>query len=64
MIDPRAEPIAHRSPYKRIETGCRLPWRQRKALITRYEIEDNLEPVPDPAFYDYDPSCDVWRLRQ
>lgn len=59
MIDPKAEPIGHRNPYKRIEVGGRLPWRARKAIITREEIEDGLEPKPDPDLYWQD-LCGNW----
>lgn len=59
MIDPRAEPIGNRSPYKRID----LASKRRKPVITRQEIEDNLEPVPDPAFYVLDYLTDNWILK-
>jgi len=54
MIDPRAEPIGHRPPYKRVDLARKR--RPTKPVITRQEIEDNLEPMPDPEFYvqDYD----------
>jgi hypothetical protein len=52
MIARDAEPIAHRSPYKRIDLAARR--RPTKLVITREEIEDNLEQVPDSRFYEPD----------
>ena len=52
MIAPDAEPIGHTPPYKRIDLAARR--RPTKQCITREEIEDNLEPMPDPNFYDQD----------
>lgn len=60
MIDPKAEPIGHRSPYKRIDLGRKRP---TKPFISRCEVEDNLEPVPDPTFYEIDFVADGWRLK-
>jgi hypothetical protein len=61
MIDPHADPINHRSPYKRIEVaGKRRP---TKPVITRQEIEDNLEPMPNPEFYVLDHLSDNWILK-
>ena len=58
MIDPKAEPIGHRSPYKRID----LSRPKRKAVITRKEAVESNE-VPDPALYDYCNVYDIWTLK-
>jgi hypothetical protein len=60
MIDPQAEPIDHRPPYKRIDLARKRP---TKPVITRQEIEDNLEPMPDPEFYVLDYLTDNWILK-
>ena len=55
MIDPKAEPIGNRTPYKPVD--LRPKWRkpERPLTITREMIEDNLASVPDPAYYWRDP---------
>ena len=58
MIDRDAQPIGHRSPYKRID----LAQRRRKAVITFDEIMAG-EPVPDPEFYEYWVVDRLWRLK-
>ena len=59
MIDPKAEPIDHRSPYKRID----LARRKRKAVVTRDDVKA-AGTMPDPAFYDYCHVYDVWNLKE
>jgi hypothetical protein len=55
MIARDAQPIDHRPPYKRVDLAAkRARPRPTKQRITREEIEDNLEPMPDPEFYDQD----------
>lgn len=61
MIDPTCEPIGHRSPYKRIDLARKR--RPTKPVITREEIADNLEPMPDPEFYALDYLTDKWVLK-
>jgi hypothetical protein len=61
MIDPKAEPLFNTPPRKPIDISGRKP---RKAVITRQEIEDNIEPLPDPAYYEQEPWTGNWRLKQ
>lgn len=61
MIARDAEPIGHRPVYKPIDVSGRKP---RKRFITREEVLDNLEPRPDPAFYDQDPYTGNWHLKE
>lgn len=57
MIDPRAEVIENRSPYKPIDLQL------RRKVITRQEVIENGGRDPDLTAYYYDVTCDVWRLR-
>lgn len=58
MIAPDAEPVDHRTPYKRID----LARPKRKAVITREDV-NRTETVPDPALYDYNHIYDIWTLK-
>lgn len=58
MIDPKAEPIGHRSPYKRIDLSRPKP----KEVITRKEVVET-DKVPDPELYDYCHIYDIWKLK-
>jgi hypothetical protein len=60
MIDPDAEPIAHVSPYRRIDP--RHPG--RKAVITRQEIFLSGSREPDAAIYHYDYVRRHWILKE
>lgn len=59
MIQRDAQPIAHVSPYKRID----LMHPGRKAVITALDIANNGGLHPDPAAYRYDPTRDCWILK-
>ena len=59
MIAPDAQPIGHRSPYKRIDLAQR---RTRKAVVTQDDIK-NGEPIPDPSLYEYWIGDRAWRLK-
>lgn len=61
MIDPTCEPIGHRPPYKRVDLGKKR--RPTKPIITREEIEDGLERIPDPEFYVQDCWTGNWVLK-
>lgn len=50
MIDPKAEPISHKSPYKRID----LQHLGRPRIITREQILDNIHREPCHEAYKYD----------
>lgn len=52
MIARDAQQIGNRPPYKRIDLAARR--RPTKLVITREEIEDNLEQMPDTDFYTLD----------
>jgi hypothetical protein len=52
VIARDAQAIGNRPPYKRVDLAARR--RPTKQTITREEIEDNLEPMPDPDFYTLD----------
>jgi hypothetical protein len=51
MIDPKAEPIGNRNPYRRVDLAAR----RRPRTITREEIDDNIHRVPDADLYWCDP---------
>jgi hypothetical protein len=58
MIDPKAEPLFNRSPYKRVD----LARRQRPEVITREDYENGV--IPDEALYEYWVGDQVWRLKK
>ena len=58
MIAPDAQPIGHRSPYKRID----LARPRRKAVITRDDIKAS-GITPDPEQYSYCHIYDIWTLK-
>lgn len=59
MIDPKAEPIDHRPPYKRID----LARRRMREVITIAEIYRE-EIFPDTNFYEWFPDECVWKLKR
>ncbi|QPF87015.1 hypothetical protein IC762_12245 [Bradyrhizobium genosp. L] len=58
-FDPEAKPIAHVSPYKRIDISNP----SRKPVITRHEHEQIGGREPDPAVYVFNPYVDGWVLK-
>lgn len=58
MIDPKAEPLFNRPPYKRVDLARRHP-----KVITRDDVI-RTDRVPDPALYDYCHVYDVWNLKE
>ncbi len=58
MIDPKAEVLQNRSPYKPIDL------RLRREIITRQQVENNEVREPDPEAYQFDYLADLWRLRK
>ena len=59
MIDPKAEPISNRNPYKRIDLAAR---RQRPLVITEEEYQNGV--IPDEGQYTYDWVARQWRLKE
>jgi hypothetical protein len=57
MIDPEAEPIGHRSPYKRVDLAAR----RRPRFITREDYENGV--IPDEALYEYNSQHEHWVLK-
>lgn len=60
MIDPKAEPIDNRNPYKRIDLA-KKPKRDYPAIITKQDYANGV--IPDEMLYEYDFIYDVWRLK-
>ena len=58
MINRDAEPIAHRSPYRRVDLNG------RKRVITEDDIASGRAREPDPALYDLDSANFTWRLKE
>ena len=63
MIDPKAAPIDHQNPLKRVNNLLHPGARHLKLIVTRKEVDDNLEPVPHSKFYDRDFCTNSWVLK-
>ena len=59
MIDPKAEPVEHRPPYKRVDLGARR--HRLPDVITEEDCQNGV--IPDEALYSYDWDNRVWRLK-
>jgi len=60
MIARDAEPIGHRTPYKRVDLGRRRP--RHPEVITQEDYQNGV--IPDEALYEYWIGDKVWRLKQ
>ena len=62
MIDPKAEPIGNRTPYKPVD--LRPKWRKPDypEVITPDDVLDGV--IPDEMLYDYWVGDRVWRLKK
>ncbi len=58
MIEPDADPIGHRPPYKRIDLGAR----RRKSIITKEDYDAG--EMPDEEFYWFDFGDQLWKLKE
>jgi hypothetical protein len=58
MIDPSAEPIDNRNPYRRVDLSAR----RYPKVIT--EDDYNRGVIPDEALYVYDISDSCWHLKE
>lgn len=59
MIERDAEPIGHRTPYKRVDLGARRS--QHPAVITQEDYQNGV--IPDEALYEYDWNAKHWVLK-
>ena len=59
MIDPKAEPLFNRSPYKRVDLARRRL--RRPEVITQEDYQNGV--IPDETLYEYCWSSGVWRLK-
>jgi hypothetical protein len=61
MIDPKAEPIGNRNPYKRVDLAARRRQRHPET-ITNADYKNGV--IPDETLYDYDWNAQIWRLKK
>ena len=60
-IPPTIEPIAHISPYRRIDTSH--PGRKRVIKLDEWQANGSTRE-PDPAIYSYDARNRRWVLKE